>query len=266
MRPLAIVTGASSGIGEKMAQSFAQRGYDLVVVARRAERLARLKHDLESACGVSVDVVAADLGEKGGADVVAAAVANRDVDVLVNNAGAGWIGLFAESPYERQLEIIDLNCRALVALTHRLLPGMVQRGRGHIMQVASVAGFLPGPRSSVYYASKAFVVSHSEALRHELRGTGVTITLVCPGPVATEFQVSSGVTSPMGGAVMMSDTDVAELGVEATLKGTFLCVPGPSNYALVLLAGLLPRRLGAALVDRIQRKRLSTTEGRSADT
>jgi short-subunit dehydrogenase len=264
-RPFAVVTGASSGIGEKITIALARRGYDVLVVARRADRLAQLKADTEGACNVVVDVVGADLGTVSGIDAVVSAIGDRDVDVLVNNAGAGWIGRFAEAPYERQLEIVDLNCRALIALTHRVLPGMLQRRRGRIMQVASVAGFLPGPRSSVYYASKAFVVSHSEALRHELRGTGVSITMVCPGPVATEFQVSSGVTSPMGGAVMMSDTDVAEAGVDATLAGTFLCVPGPPNYALVMLAGILPRRVGAALVDHIQRKRLATTDGRDAN-
>jgi short-subunit dehydrogenase len=260
-RSLAVITGASSGIGEKMAAGYARRGFDLVVVARRAERLADLKKTLESTCGVTVDVVAADLGTSGGIDDVVRGIGDRDVDVLVNNAGAGWIGLFVEAPYERQLEIVDLNCRALVALTHRVLPRMKARGAGQIVQVASVAGFMPGPRSSVYYASKAFVVSHSEALRHELAGTGVTITLLCPGPVATEFQKSSGVSSPMGGAVMMSDVEVAEAGIEAAAAGRFLCVPGPGNRLLVALSAILPRRLSAVLVDRLQKKRLATSAG-----
>lgn len=261
-RSLAVITGASSGIGEKMAMGYARRGFDVVVVARRAERLAELKGTLESTCGVAVTVVAADLATSAGVDAGHHGVADRDVDVLVNNAGAGWIGLFVDAPYDRQLEIVDLNCRALVALTHRVLPQMKARGAGQIVQVASVAGFMPGPRSSVYYASKAFVVSHSEALRHELQGTGVGITILCPGPVATEFQQSSGVSSPMGGATMMSDVEVAEAGIEAAAAGRFLCVPGPANRVLVALSAILPRRFSAFLVDRLQKKRLETSAGR----
>lgn len=262
-RSLAVVTGASSGIGEKLAMGYARRGFDLVVVARRAERLAALKQTLESTCSVTVTVVAADLADRTGIDAVMAGIGDRDVDVLVNNAGAGWIGLFVDAPYERQLEIVDLNCTALIALTHKVLPRMRARSAGQLVQVASVAGFMPGPRSSVYYASKAFVVSHSEALRHELRGTGVTITLVCPGPVETEFQQSSGVDSPMGGAVKMTDVDVAEAAIEAAAAGTFLCVPGPANRLLVAVSTLLPRRVAAMLVDRLQKKRLDTSSRRS---
>ncbi len=257
--PLAVVTGASSGIGEKIATEFATRGYDLVLTARRADRLDTLKEKLAGTCTVRVDVVVADLSTRAGIDAVAAAVSERDVDVVVNNAGAGWVGLFSDAPYERQLEIVDLNCTALVALTHRLLPRMLARRRGHIMQIASVAGFMPGPRASVYYASKAFVVSHSEALRHELNGTGVSVTLVCPGPVATEFQMSSGVTSTMGGAALMSDVAVAQQAVEATLAARFLCVPGPGNRLLVALSAVLPRRVSAWLVDTLQRKRLAAS-------
>jgi short-subunit dehydrogenase len=141
-RSLAVITGASSGIGEKMAMGYARRGFDVVVVARRAERLAELQRTLESTCGVSVTTVAADLATAAGIDAVTAGIGDRDVDVLVNNAGAGWIGLFVDAPYERQLEIVDLNCRALVALTHRVLPRMKARGAGQIVQVASVAGFM----------------------------------------------------------------------------------------------------------------------------
>jgi short-subunit dehydrogenase len=258
-RPLALVTGASSGIGEKLAVGLAQRDHDLVLVARRRDRLAELAACLSSTCGVAVDVIRADLSATSGVDAVVAGLAGREVDVLVNNAGAGWIGLFHEAPYERQLEIVDLNCRALVALTHKILPGMRVRRRGRVLQIASVAGFMPGPRSSVYYASKAFVVSHSEALRHELAGSGVTITLCCPGPVATEFQASSGVTSTMGGAALMTDVDVAEHALAACLAGRFLSVPGPANRLLVALSAIMPRRLSAALVDNLQKKRLSTS-------
>lgn len=256
-RRRALVTGASSGIGAALARSLAARGFDLVLVARRRDRLLELAQTLTTTCGVTVDVVAADLGSNAGIAAVIAATDGVVIDVVVNNAGAGWIGLFKDAPAERQSEIVDVNCRAVVALTRAFLPAMIERRRGHIVQIASVAGFMPGPRASTYYASKAFVVSHSEALRHELQGTGVSITLVCPGPVDTEFQRSSGVKGRMGGAVAMSDTDVAEASVDGMMSGRFLVVPGAPNLALVMLSRFLPRRLSAALVDRLQKKRLS---------
>ena len=255
-RPLALVTGASSGIGHAIATQLATRGYDLVVVARRGDRVQELAHTLSTTCGVAVDVVVADLGDVAGLQQCLDAVGDRAFDVVVNNAGAGWIGEFADAPAARQTEIVDVNCRALIAVTRQVLPGMLTRRRGRLLQVASVAGFMPGPLSSTYYASKAFVVSHSEALRHELAGSGVTITLTCPGPVATEFQRSSGVTGVMGGAAMMSDVDVAAISLDALLAGRFLVVPGTPNRFLVALSALLPRRLMAALVARIQRARL----------
>ena len=257
MTQTALVTGASSGIGMAIARSLALRKFDLVLVARRKDRLVALAEQLSSSCSVHVDVVAADLGERDGCAVVIKTLADRAVDVVVNNAGAGWIGLFHESPADRQTEIVDVNCRAVIALTRAFLPGMIERRHGHIVQIASVAGFMPGPRSSTYYASKAFVVSHSEALRHELKGTGVAVTLVCPGPVATEFQRSSGVKGTMGGAVAMTDVDVAEATVDAMLRRRFLVVPGAPNAALVALSRVLPRRLSAALVDQLQKKRLA---------
>ena len=257
-RPLALVTGASSGIGWSIARALATRGYDLVVVARRVDKLQELAQSLSSTCNVTVDVVGADLGTVAGVEQCLQALGDRAFDVVVNNAGAGWIGEFADAPAQRQTEIVDVNCRALIAVTRHVLPGMIARHRGRLLQVASVAGFMPGPLSSTYYASKAFVVSHSEALRHELAGSGVTITLTCPGPVATEFQRSSGVTGVMGGAAMMSDVDVAEASVDAMLRGRFLVVPGPANRLLVALTAILPRRLQALLVARIQRARLQS--------
>ncbi len=253
----ALVTGASSGIGLAIARSLATRGFDLVLVARREDRLQALAHELSAAASITVTVVAADLATPEGTDVVVEAVGDREIDVVVNNAGAGWIGLFHQAPAARQLEIVDINCRALVALTRAFLPGMIARGRGHVVQIASVGGFMPGPRAATYYASKAFVVSHSEALRHELEDTGVAITLVCPGPVATEFQRSSGVKGTMGGAAAMSDVDVAEASVEGMLQRRFLVVPGAPNRLLIALTRVLPRRLAAALVDRLQKKRLA---------
>jgi short-subunit dehydrogenase len=151
-----------------MAMALATRKFDLLIVARRKDRLDALQQLITSTFDVEVETLGADLGTPDGLVAVQQVLAGRAVEMLVNNAGAGWIGAFAEAPLERQLEIIDVNCRSLIGLTHAVLPGMLQQGRGRIVQIASVAGFMPGPMSSVYYASKGFVVSHSEALRHEL--------------------------------------------------------------------------------------------------
>ncbi len=250
----ALVTGASSGIGAHIARRLAREGFDLVLVARRADMLEKLASELGA---VKVEVMAADLTDPTAPARIALALGPDGVDVLVNNAGGGWIGTFAEAPLDRQLQIVDLNVRALVELTHRLLGPMKQRGRGHIVQIASVAGFMPGPLASVYYASKAFVVRHAEALEPELRGSGVKVCLSCPGPVATDFQRSSGVSGDIGASVAMSAEKVAEETVDAMLKGRFLVAPGASNRAVIALSNLLPNRLLMNVVSRIQKKRIS---------
>jgi uncharacterized protein len=252
----ALVTGASSGIGAHIARRLSREGFDLVLVARRADLLEELARELSPT--VNVEVIAADLTDPAAPARIADALGPVGVDVLVNNAGGGWIGAFAEAPLVRQLQIIDLNVRALVELTHRLLGPMKQHGRGHIVQIASVAGFMPGPLASVYYASKAFVVRHAEALDYELRGSGVKVCLSCPGPVATEFQRSSGVSGDVGASVAMSAEAVAEETIDAMLKGRFLVAPGASNRAVIALSNLLPNRLLMNVVSRIQRKRISS--------
>jgi uncharacterized protein len=252
----ALVTGASSGIGEHIARRLAKEGYDLVLVARRRELLEQLAESLGKA--VKVEILVADLTDPRAPGDIATALGPEGVDVLVNNAGGGWIGAFAEAPLDRQLQIVDLNVRAVVELTHRLLTPMKRRGTGHIVQIASVAGFMPGPLASVYYASKAFVVRHAEALQHELAGSGVNVCLSCPGPVATEFQRSSGVRGDVGEGVAMSAEDVANQTIDAMMKGRFLVVPGASNRVVVALSRVLPNRLLMAMVDRIQQKRLSS--------
>lgn len=254
IRRRALVTGASSGIGRSLAERLAAAGYDLVLVARRAELLDELAATL--APRVAVETVVADLTDREAPARIVEALGARGADVLVNNAGGGWIGRFDEAPLSRQLEIVDLNVRALVELTHRLLPGMEARRWGRIVQIASVAGYLPGPLASVYYASKAFVVRHSEALRHELAGTGVAVTLVCPGPVATEFQRSSGVRGEVGAKVAMSADEVAAAAIDGMTTGRFLVVPGRSNAALVALSHVLPSRLLARMVGAMQARRL----------
>lgn len=241
-----LITGASGGIGLSIAKRFATEGYDLVLVARSSDRLAAVAEELRR---VRVDTVAADLATPGGADTVVAAVAEAglDIDILVNNAGAGLYGPFAATPLERELEMIQLNVSSLVQLTKRIMPGMLARRRGRIVNVASVAAFLPGPYQSVYYATKAFVLSFSEALAEELRGTGVGITTVCPGPTVTGFHAAARVrrARPVGAGFWMSADAVAEATVRAVQKGQRVVIPGIRQRVLVWGIRLLPRWLVA---------------------
>jgi short-subunit dehydrogenase len=185
----ALVTGASSGIGEWLAREHAQRGGDLVLVARRGERLEALAAELREGHGIEVTVIAMDLGVPGAAEQLMQACddANLQIDVLINNAGFGGHGRFVERGLDKDLQMMQLNMVALTELTYHCLQGMVERGEGRVLNVGSTAGFLPGPLQAVYYATKAFVNSFSQAIAQELKGTGVTVTVLCPGPVATEF-------------------------------------------------------------------------------
>ncbi len=192
---LALVTGASSGIGLELARIIAEGGADVVLSARREQRLRDLATDLEQRYGITAHVLPADLAEPGAAAALAAALERQglEVDTLVNNAGAGTLAGFLETDPERILGLIRLNVVALTALTRRLAPAMVTRGDGRILQVGSVASFLPGPRMATYYATKAFVLSLSESLAAEFAGTGVSVTALCPGPVLTGFQEAAGI-------------------------------------------------------------------------
>jgi short-subunit dehydrogenase len=185
----ALVTGASSGIGEWLAREHAQRGGDLVLVARGGERLAALAAELREGHDIEVTVIAMDLGVPGAAEQLMQACddANLQIDVLINNAGFGGHGRFVERGLDKDLQMMQLNMVALTELTYHCLQGMVERGEGRVLNVGSTAGFLPGPLQAVYYATKAFVNSFSQAIAQELKGTGVTVTVLCPGPVATEF-------------------------------------------------------------------------------
>jgi short-subunit dehydrogenase len=241
-----LVTGASSGIGRALAKRYAREGYDIVATGRSARRLSEVAQDLG---GAHARVVVADLAAPSGVGVVAEALAadGLTVDILINNAGAGLHGRYAETALERELDIVRLNVSALLALTKHVLPGMLARGRGHIVNVASVAAFLPGPYQSVYYATKAFVLSFSEALAEELRGTGVGVTAVCPGPVPTGFQASAGVrrARPLSRHFMLTADAVADATYRGVRAGRRLVVPGWHQRLLVLGIRLVPRRLVA---------------------
>jgi short-subunit dehydrogenase len=252
-RPVALVTGASAGIGLDIARVLARRGHDLALAARRRDVLERVAAELASAHGVRVAVCEIDLAEDGAPARLVDELASRGlaVDVLVNNAGFGAYGEFKDTDLAAEQRMIAVNVTALVALTKLCLPAMLAANRGRILNVSSVAGFLPGPRMSVYYATKAFVTSFSEALAEELRHTGVRVTALCPGGTATEFQAVAGVpASRLKRAAMMTSIEVAEAGVDAMLAGRRIVVTGLVNRAVPWVVRLLPRRVVTALSRR----------------
>src|SRR5437763_7073953 len=240
----ALITGASSGLGAEYAKLFAADKHDVVLVARRRDRLEALARELRSAHGVTAQVVAADLAVPEGAARLVEEVGRlgRPIDFLVNNAGFGASGAFVDLDLARELEMIQLNVAALVALTRAFLPAMVARRRGRILNVGSTAGFPPGPFMAVYYASKAFVNSFTEALSYELRGTGVTATVSCPGATATEFSTGAGNERSrlfrMGAA---SAATVARERYRAMMAGKPIVVHGIRNKFGVQLLRVSPR-------------------------
>jgi short-subunit dehydrogenase len=241
-----LVTGASSGIGLELAKCFASDRSNLILVARSTEALEALAVELRRDHGIDVSVITADLVRPDSPQRIFDNLQGRGVtvDVLVNNAGFGLHGSFAELPLARQLEIIQVNVSALAALTGLFLPGMVQRRRGGILNVGSVAGFIPGPYMAVYYASKAFVQSFSEALVAELRGTGVSVTNLCPGPTESKFsQTARRYQKRELQATKMSAREVAVAGHRAFRKHRAIEVPGFKNRLLLQLANYMPRAL-----------------------
>jgi short-subunit dehydrogenase len=268
-RPVAIITGASSGIGVDLADLFARDGYDLLLVARRRDALEAVARSLSERYGIVCDAFPADLARRLDREHLAARVRSLDdrIHALVNNAGIGTHGFFHETDLERELEIIDVNIAALTHLTKMVLPGMLARRRGRILNVSSVAAFQPGPLMAVYYASKAYVQSFSEALAEEVAGTGVTVTALCPGPTVTEFHSQAGIhpNAPSGGAPLMTSREVAEAGYRGANSGKRVVVPGLRNKAIVLANRLLPRRRITRIVRRIQERRRDVARAASPD-
>ena len=250
MTRTAVVTGASSGLGEEFARLFAADGIDLILVARRRDRLDALAGELREARKVTVHVIAADLAAPDEVERVVreAQALPTEVEFLVNNAGLGNVGPFAESQLDRQLVMVDVNVRALVRLTHAFLPGMLARRRGRVLNIGSTAGLQPGPFSAVYYATKAFVNSFSEALSSELKGTGVTATVSLPGATATEFAsvAGSGGTRLFRSGVM-SSREVAAEAYRAMHQGTPFVVHGWRNRVLGFSVRLGPRSMIRAI-------------------
>lgn len=257
--PTALVTGASSGIGRELAKLLAADRHDLVLVARSAGTLEELGGELSSAHGVTVRALAYDLSDREAPGNLFREIEREglSIDVLVNNAGFGVYGPFSRTDLGEELRMIQVNVSAVTELAKRSLRAMLQRRRGAILNVASTAAFQPGPLMAVYYATKAYVLSFSEALADELQGSGVTVTALCPGPTRTRFQEKAGLektrlfTSPL----VFDAASVARAGYVGMRKGKRVVIPGWGNKVLVQAVRLTPRRMVTAIARRIQESR-----------
>lgn len=252
----ALITGASSGIGLELAKLFAQNGYDVVLVARRREKLRALASELAHDYGVEATVCACDLARPGAPDRLFAFVERRRivVDVLVNNAGAMFNGQFAEAPLARHLGVLTLDVVVPTALAHLFLGPMLARGQGRILNVGSMAGFQPVPRLAVYAASKAYLLHWSEALSEELKGTGVSVTALCPGFTATDILGEAPDVSRLPAFAVGSVEAVAREGYAACMNGDVVHITGLSNQFAALLIQHQPRWLTRAIGGALARR------------
>jgi uncharacterized protein len=244
LRKIALVTGASGGLGLEFAKLLASDGYDLALVARSQARLDETAAGLRREHGVNVNPVALDLAQPQAADELAARVAR--CDVLVNNAGFGTYGRFDRTEETRIEQEVVLDVLTLTRLTRKYLPAMVERKEGKILNVASTAGFLPGPLMAVYYASKAYVISFSQGLAEELRGSGVSVTCFCPGATRTDFAARAGTQGSMLNRLLpvADPKTMARAGYRAMQRGALVAVPAPAmNWFVDISARLTPRRL-----------------------
>ena len=255
-RETALITGASSGIGLELVRLLAPK-YDLIITARNQADLERIGRELEAAHGNHVHVIPADLAKADAPQQIFAEIERRglQVDVLVNNAGFGSYGAFAESDHQTNLDMIQVNITALTTLAKLALPGMLVRKRGRIMNVASTAGFQPGPLMAVYYATKAYVIMFSEAIANEVKGSGVTVTCFCPGATATKFagraRMEESRLFKMGA---MRSEDVARAGYKGMMAGKTMVIPGVLNRALAMSVRVSPRKLVTSISRSLQER------------
>lgn len=246
MRPVTLITGASAGLGAEFARHCAARGDELILVARRRERLEALAGEIGGRC----HVIAADLAEAGAAERLAGQVAalGLTVETLINNAGFGIVGRFADLPLDRQREMVDLNVRTLTELARLFVPAMRERRRGYLLNVASTAAFQPGPGFAVYFATKAYVLSLTEALHQELKRDGIHVTALCPGPTATEFGQVAGVTSNSFEKFSADAQTVVRAALDGLRRNKAIVIPGAMNKVSAQGGRLLPRALMRRIV------------------
>lgn len=255
MTPVALITGASAGIGAELARIFAAHGHALVLTARREARLAALADEIAASGRPRPEVLVADLEKRDAVAELSAALSARALEpaFVVNNAGFGLSGAAAELNRDEQLAMIDVNVRALTELSLAFIDSLA-RHRGGILNVASIAAFLPSPGMAVYHASKAYVLSFSEALHHELAGRGIRVTALCPGPVQTEFQARSGMTLPGSSKLLeLPARRVAQLGYDGLMRGRRVVVAGAGNRIAVNLMRFAPKAILLHAADQQRR-------------
>jgi short-subunit dehydrogenase len=257
--PVTVITGASSGIGVALAHMFAHNGHELALVARREDRLRAVADEIAATGKPRPVVIAVDLLKPGAAAAIGAALAEQGLEpqYVVNNAGFGLVGVASSLDRDEQLAMIDLNVRVLTELSLAFVPSLERHGGG-ILNVGSMAGFLPGPGMAVYYATKAYVLSFSEALHSELKPRGVRVTVLCPGPVPTEFAARAGIKQGLApGLLTQSAEAVAAAGYRGLMNGRRTVVPGLANKLVTLAIRIVPRRLLLRAVDSRQSRRRS---------
>ena len=255
-RPVALVTGASAGLGEEFARQLARRNHDLVLVARDAARLEALAADLRATLGIEAEVLRADLTVE--SDLAAVEARARAVDLVVNNAGFGTFGPFHTLDVDAEERMVRLNVLAVLRLTHAAAAAMAERGRGGILNVSSLAGYQPGPRNAVYGATKAFVTSFTQAVHEELRGTGVSVTVCCPGFTHTEFQERAAApASDVPDFLWQDPPEVVRAALDGVAANRAVVVPGAVNKVLGAVSGTLPhsvtRRISSLILERAVR-------------
>ncbi|MEH1852909.1 MAG: SDR family oxidoreductase [Nostoc sp.] len=252
----ALITGASGGIGYEFAKLFAQDGYNLVLVARSVDKLNKIADEFKKKFGIDVKVISKDLSNPSAPEEIFTELeqASIRVDVLINNAGFATYGLFHEIDLNAELQLLQVNVLCLTHLTKLFLKGMVKRGSGKILNVASTAAFQPGPLMAVYYASKAYVLSFSEAIANELEGTGVSVTALCPGPTESGFQQRAAMEDSklVSGQKIMTAEAVAEIGYRGLFENKTVVVPGIKNKLLAESVRFTPRKLVTKMVRNMQ--------------
>jgi len=256
MAKTALITGAASGLGKELAILLAKDKYKLFLVDIDANRLKKVKTELQNTYNVQIETLVKDLGKSNVAQDIMETINNHPIDVLINNAGFGLFGSFVDTDWERENKMLNLHILTTTHLTKLVLEGMVKRRSGKILNMSSLAAFQPGPFMAIYYASKGYMLSFSEAIANELKGTGVTVTALCPGPTKTEFQKNVSADSSNNKITfnMASAKKVALYGYKAMQKGKPYAIPGRFNKFLAVIPRLVTRKAAASIVRKIQEK------------